>query len=542
MPKAFSHRGRPAITILVALASMALAPFPDARAVPFGEFQSAHAAHSEHDVFVFERGSGHHYRIKLGTKFVVTHAELVFNLPTSIVVYTLSNGKIGMLTEKDFGADTDVVSIAPKAGPVEIPVSNDADVFAVACDGRTTVVVGANSATPVSLVDLSAAREVATAAYPNRLARAAAVDDAGRVAVVVLDDPAANTSNEIRRLTIGAGTLVDSGEQLAFGTDFVSKVRIVPGARFGIALVGVGASRLVSFTLPGLAIRSSVTLAGGTGNALAVGDRADRVYARSGRRAIVPDVIEGFTFDPATGAIGQAPVLRIDNVAGFTGTPFLDPMAVSPDGTALLVAEDTPAPRLARYSTANGAIIDFAPQTEPLRGLSVPRACASTQTAVEFHHAAFDHYFVTSSGSEIAMLDAGTFAGWARTGDSFAVYGLGTVGTAATCRFFSTAFGSRSSHFYTPVASECATVRGNPDWQFEGEVFGMTLPAGDGSCAAPEVPLYRLYNAGQGESPNHRYTTRLDVRAQMTGQGWVPEGNGIGVIGCVPGPATPAAP
>src|SRR5690606_4200449 len=155
-------------------------------------------AFSGNVVFVFDSVNYHAYRKELDTKFTVTGAKLVFNLPTSVVVYTLSNGKIGTLTEADFGTGAHVVPIVPKAGPVEIPVGNEADACAVACDGRTTVVVGANSATLVSLVDLSSAREVATAAYPNRLARAVAVDDAGRVAVVVLDDPAANTSNEIR--------------------------------------------------------------------------------------------------------------------------------------------------------------------------------------------------------------------------------------------------------------------------------------------------------------------------------------------------------
>jgi hypothetical protein len=48
------------------------------------------------------------------------------------------------------------------------------------------------------------------------------------------------------------------------------------------------------------------------------------------------------------------------------------------------------------------------------------------------------------------------------------------------------------------------------------------------------VPLYRLYNDGQTGAPNHRYTTRATIRSQMVALGWVPEGSGIGVIGCVP--------
>ena len=151
---------------------------------------------------------------------------------------------------------------------------------------------------------------------------------------------------------------------------------------------------------------------------------------------------------------------------------------------------------------------------------------------IEYYHAGFDHYFVTAIPDEIQKLDNGAFVGWARTGLSFNVFASG-ASNAAVCRFFSTAFDPKSSHFYTPLASECATVKTNPDWQFEGEVFNVDLPVA-GECAANRRPLYRLYNNGQGGAPNHRYTTDLSVRAQMMGLGWIPEGDGIGVIACVP--------
>ena len=75
--------------------------------------------------------------------------------------------------------------------------------------------------------------------------------------------------------------------------------------------------------------------------------------------------------------------------------------------------------------------------------------------AIEYYHAGFDHYFITASADEIGKLDAGTFAGWIRTGRQFNVFGAPAVGLLAACRFFSTAFGPRSSHFYTPDAPEC---------------------------------------------------------------------------------------
>jgi hypothetical protein len=168
---------------------------------------------------------------------------------------------------------------------------------------------------------------------------------------------------------------------------------------------------------------------------------------------------------------------------------------------------------------------------------------AATAEVVEYFHSPWNHYFITNNADEIAKLDNGTFAGWKRTGQEFTAYALGTPGVAAVCRFFSTAFDPRSSHFYTGIASECAAVKANPSWAFEGEVFGVLLPSAAGACPGGTVPLYRLYNAGQGAAPNHRYTTDLAVRNLMLVFGWISEGYGAtGVIACVPpNPAGPSA-
>ena len=160
---------------------------------------------------------------------------------------------------------------------------------------------------------------------------------------------------------------------------------------------------------------------------------------------------------------------------------------------------------------------------------------ATTVIAVEYYHPAFDHYFTTSAADEIAKLDSGVFPGWVRTGQSFNVYPTGAVGRVGVCRFFSVSFGSKSSHFYTPFENECATVKQNPAWHFEGEVFSVALPDSGGGCPAGAAMLYRLYNNGQGGAPNHRYTTSLTTRSAMLGQGWISEGFGqAGVIACVP--------
>jgi mono/diheme cytochrome c family protein len=160
--------------------------------------------------------------------------------------------------------------------------------------------------------------------------------------------------------------------------------------------------------------------------------------------------------------------------------------------------------------------------------------------AVEYYNANFDHYFVTAIADEILKLDNGTFAGWQRTGLSFNVYAVigAPAGSSTVHRFFSTSFSPKSSHFYTANPGEFDAVLENPNWQFEGDVFSVPMPSADGSCPAGTLPIYRLYNNGQGGAPNHRFTTDLDTRNAMLvrppDQAWVAEGAGVGVGMCAP--------
>ena len=118
---------------------------------------------------------------------------------------------------------------------------------------------------------------------------------------------------------------------------------------------------------------------------------------------------------------------------------------------------------------------------------------SSLVKVIEYYHAAFDHYFITGIAGEITKLDNGTFVGWTRTGLAFNAFVSGTADTANVCRFFSTSFDPKSSHFYTPSASECVTVKSNPNWSFEGEVFNVALPRADASCAGRHAtPFPRL--------------------------------------------------
>lgn len=163
-------------------------------------------------------------------------------------------------------------------------------------------------------------------------------------------------------------------------------------------------------------------------------------------------------------------------------------------------------------------------------------AWTSEQVAVEYHHAGWNYYFVTAFADEIAVLDGGAFGGaWKRTGQSFPAWTSATEGTSAVCRFFSTGFAPRSSHFYTPLPAECDAVKGNRDWQYEAIAFHLRTTDGTGQCPPSTAPLYRLYNNGAGGAPNHRYTSSRTTFDQMRAEGWVPEGNGPSMIfACTP--------
>lgn len=166
-----------------------------------------------------------------------------------------------------------------------------------------------------------------------------------------------------------------------------------------------------------------------------------------------------------------------------------------------------------------------------------PPPPAGTVIAVEYYYAAWNFYFETAFPDEIAALDGGAFGGvWQRTGQTFNAWPLPANLTAVpTCRFFSTIFDPKSSHFYTPSASECASLKTGTAWQYEGIAFYIQLADANGLCAAETVPLYRAYNNGMGGAPNHRYTTSLTVLNQMLAAGWLFEGNGnTKVFACVP--------
>jgi hypothetical protein len=213
----------------------------------------------------------------------------------------------------------------------------------------------------------------------------------------------------------------------------------------------------------------------------------------------------------------------------YAGVDNMTYAALPTDGVTALNRDGSTGPNQAKnFAGATASVV------------APPPSAPATVTVVEYHHSAFDHYFITPLANEIDLLDARAppFQDWSRTGFTFNVYvnAAAPAGSVAICRFFNDHFAPKSSHFYGPHGSSCeATITLFPDWLLESDkLFNTMLSDMSGACPAGTIPVYRLYNNGMGGAPNHRFVTSLSERQNMVNQGWIPEGNGIGVETCVP--------
>jgi hypothetical protein len=170
-----------------------------------------------------------------------------------------------------------------------------------------------------------------------------------------------------------------------------------------------------------------------------------------------------------------------------------------------------------------------------LAGTGTLGGTSATASVVEYYNAALDHYFMTASPAEMAVLDSGQIAGWSRTGYSFPTWLAPHAGASPVCRYYiPPALGN--SHFYSVLPSECNAIpQQYPAFELEGlDVMYMTIPdAATGACPTGTIGVYRLWNARN--DTNHRYTVDPLLRAAMIARGYVPEGYGpLGVGMCAP--------
>lgn len=226
--------------------------------------------------------------------------------------------------------------------------------------------------------------------------------------------------------------------------------------------------------------------------------------------------------------------LYVPNDAGARSTPLAG-LTVPLDCVAAVTPNMPNRVRIAIADTGDAAYDSAVFVAEG--GMRVVTGMAPTLThlakAVEFRRVAFEQYFVTSDPAEIASLTTGALAhAWRRTGEAFDASLAGTAGMAPVCRFFGVGFLPQGPHFFTAATAECTTLQASAAWQYEGVPFAWTPALADGTCSAGTRPIYRLFNAGMGGAPGHRYTTSEDVAGDMRLKGWIAEGAGPGVVGC----------
>jgi uncharacterized delta-60 repeat protein len=215
-----------------------------------------------------------------------------------------------------------------------------------------------------------------------------------------------------------------------------------------------------------------------------------------GRRSMLYRLLPDGDFDTSFGVPGYGLAMTQVNA-----------MAIDRAGRLVVSGQDQSSAVVARY-VLNAGIA------------SVP--------VVEYFNTALGHYFVTANPAEQANIEAdGAGPGWQRTGYGFRAFvppsGV-PVGAHAVCRFYGTSGIGPNSHFYTADAGECAAVKNDRGWTYEGTAFFIAVPA-NGQCGAGSSPVYRAYNNrfAQNDS-NHRYTTDTAVYNAMLAQGWIGEG------------------
>jgi uncharacterized protein (DUF1800 family) len=87
------------------------------------------------------------------------------------------------------------------------------------------------------------------------------------------------------------------------------------------------------------------------------------------------------------------------------------------------------------------------------------------------------------------------------------------------CRFYGTPGKGPNSHFYTASAAECAQVKNDPGWTYEGIAFFVN-PMGAAGCPVGTTPVYRAYNNGYPRNDsNHRLGIDYSLIANMTRSG-----------------------
>jgi serine protease len=148
----------------------------------------------------------------------------------------------------------------------------------------------------------------------------------------------------------------------------------------------------------------------------------------------------------------------------------------------------------------------------------------------EFYNVDLNHYFLTGSKEDAAIINrGGAGSGWYGSGNFFYMWSGPQEGALPVCRFYTQ---GANSHFYTANLEDCAYLKSlNPanvladdQWTYEGVAFYAKLPI-NGICPSDSAPIYRVYNnRWREDDSNHRFVSSSREYAAMISKGWIGEG------------------
>jgi hypothetical protein len=326
--------------------------------------------------------------------------------------------------------------------------------------------------------------------------------------------------------TCSSGQTLMPGDSCAIGVRFEP---LAPGqVSGGIWLHNTTSTpdQLVTFYARGVDVQAgtaSLVFAPSTADfgAVAVGAQAgplDVTLANAGSAPLVPSALV---------INGPAPYDFRGELAGAPNECAVG-VAIAPRASCVLHLHFVPAQ--AGVRSAN-LVVD-APQLASVaimpivgRGASAP---APSADVVEFRHPPDGQYFLTADAAEAAFLDAGGLGPeWQRTGMRFAAWAANDASNPSAldvCRFFGVPGVGPNSHFLTADPAECAAVKRNALWIYEGIAFRALLPAG-GQCPSGTDTIQRLWLPGADVAASrHRYVSDAASVAPMVAGGWVLEG------------------
>ena len=268
------------------------------------------------------------------------------------------------------------LTVSPPAlasGPNPIPIANPGEDMVLSPDGKFLLVCDGSLPKPISVIDTATRAQVHTFDLSTGCNSIDVCED-GSVLVTSWN------ARTVHRLTLDAtGNLADTGETLflGFSGDGPNNVYCAPGGRTGIVVIR-SPQEIRSFTIPGLHevdIRplSGIGLSGISG---VFSPDGERFYARGSG-----GFVDTFLYDPATGALGAAPVLTLP--AASPPTAFgIDQLALSLDGSLLYVPDF----RVLRvYKAATGAKLDTltSPAFRDLTGVCLSPTLPVIEVAIE---------------------------------------------------------------------------------------------------------------------------------------------------------------